>query len=303
MASSIHASLDATKEHTAPKRKRLPDRLLSFWRIVGRSKQAVIGLVIVSILILLAVFAPLIAPWDPGVPVLTDSMQSPSGSHLMGTDELGRDVFGRIVHGARISLGVAVLAIGISVGIGLPLGLIAGYWEGPIGSIIMRLIDAIQAFPTVLLAVAIASTLGPGITNAMIAIGLVGIPGFARLSRGEVLRIKEVEYVLAARASGAENSRILFRHILPNGFAPVIIAISTGCAGAILTEAALSFVGLGATPPNPSWGGMLQAGYPFMNFAPWLSIFPGLAISLATFGFVFLGDGLRDALDPRLRGR
>lgn len=154
-----------------------------------------------------------------------------------------------------------------------------------------------------LLAIAIASTLGPGITNAMIAIGVVGIPGFARLARGEVLRISSVEYVTAAKASGAANMRILARHILPNGVAPLIVAVATTSAGAILTEASLSFVGLGAAPPNPSWGSMLQVGYPFLQFAPWLSIFPGLAIAITTLGFIFLGDGLRDTLDPRLRGR
>jgi ABC-type dipeptide/oligopeptide/nickel transport system permease subunit len=272
-------------------------------RAIRRSKQAVVGLVIVGILTLMAVLAPLIAPWDPGIPVLGEQLLSPSWAHPFGTDELGRDIYGRIVHGARISLGVAGLAIGISVMVGAPLGLLAGYWEGPVGSVIMRLMDAVQAFPAVLLAIAIASTLGPGITNAMIAIGLVGIPGFARLARGEVLRVKQVDYVLAARSIGANNMRILWKHILPNGVAPLIVAISTGSAGAILTEAALSFVGLGATPPQPSWGSMLQTGYPFMSIAPWLSIFPGIAISLATFGFIFLGDGLRDAFDPRLRGR
>jgi peptide/nickel transport system permease protein len=304
MAFSIHASASEQPVIRSSWLDSIRDgQLGASLRQIRRSKQAVIGLMIVLGLMIVAIFAPLIAPWDPGLPVLTDSMQSPSWAHPFGTDELGRDVFGRIVHGARISLSVAALAIGISVLVGAPLGLVAGYWEGPIGSVIMRLIDAIQAFPAVLLAVAIASTLGPGITNAMIAIGLVGIPGFARLARGEVLRVKQVEYVLAARASGAGSARILRKHILPNGVAPLIVAISTGSAGAILTEAALSFVGLGATPPQPSWGSMLQSGYPFMTLAPWLSIFPGLAISIATFGFIFLGDGLRDAFDPRLRGR
>jgi peptide/nickel transport system permease protein len=280
-----------------------PARLGRLGRQLRRSKQAVIGLVIVGLMALVAIAAPLIAPWDVGVPVLAEPLQSPSTAHPFGTDELGRDVYGRLVHGARISLGVAALAIGISVLIGVPLGMIAGFWEGKIGTLIMRITEAIQAFPAVLLAIAIASTLGPGITNAMIAIGIVGIPGYARLSRGEVLRIKSTEYVHAAKASGAGNLRILARHILPNGLAPLIVAISTGSAGAILTEAALSFVGLGAIPPAPSWGSMLQGGYPFLTLAPWLSIFPGLAISIATFGFVFLGDGLRDIFDPRLRGR
>lgn len=278
-------------------------RISTILRQIRRSKQAVIGITIVGFMTLVALFAPLLAPWDVGVPVLTDTLLSPSWAHPMGTDELGRDVYGRLVHGARISLGVAALALGISVSIGVPLGMIAGFFEGKVGTIIMRFTEAIQAFPAVLLAIAIASTLGPGIVNAMIAIGIVGIPGYARLSRGEVLRIKSTEYVHAARASGATNLRMLARHILPNGVAPLIVAISTGSAGAILTEAALSFVGLGAIPPTPSWGSMLQAGYPFLTLAPWLSIFPGLAISITTFGFVFLGDGLRDIFDPRMRGR
>ena len=303
MASLTHAS---PISQTAPGERAMaasPGRLRSTMRAIRRSKQALIGLVIVGLLALVALFAPLLAPWDPGLPVLGDQLLSPSLAHPFGTDELGRDVYGRLIHGARVSLGVAGLALLISVLIGVPLGLTAGYLEGVSGSVIMRLMDAVQAFPAVLLAIAIASTLGPGITNAMIAIGLVGIPGFARLARGEVLRVKQIDYVQAARAMGAGNVRILGRHILPNGIAPLIVAISTGSAGAILTEAALSFVGLGATPPQPSWGSMLQTGYPFMSIAPWLSIFPGLAISLATFGFIFLGDGLRDALDPRLRGR
>jgi len=305
MAFSIHASIDPAPTigaHANDERARF-NRLRKIARQFRRSKQAVIGLTIIVILAIVAVAAPLISRVDPGVPVLGNVLQSPSWSALFGTDELGRDVFGRIVHGARISLGVAALAVAISTVFGVPIGLIAGYWEGIVGSVLMRLMDSIQAFPAVLLAIAIASTLGPGIMNAMIAIGFVGIPGFARLARGEVLRIKAVDYVSAARASGAGNARILRQHILPNGLAPLIVAAATSAAGAILTEAALSFVGLGATPPQPSWGSMLQAGYPFITLAPWLSIFPGLAISLATFGFIFLGDGLRDIFDPRMRGR
>lgn len=304
MASSIHVSINANPLRGGVKRPRvLAGQLGMILRELRRSRQAMIGLTIVGLMAVVALAAPIIAPADPGLPVLTDSLQSPSLAHLFGTDELGRDVFGRVVHGARNSLGVAALAITISVLVGIPLGLAAGYWEGWLGTVIMRLMDAVQAFPAVLLAIAIASTLGPGLTNAMIAIGLVGIPGFARLARGEVLRIKSSDFVQAARSIGAPSGRIIRHHILPNGVAPLIVAISVSSASAILTEAALSFVGLGATPPEPSWGSMLQVGYPFMTIAPWLSVFPGLAISLATFGFIFLGDGLRDALDPRLRGR
>ncbi len=268
-----------------------------------RSKQAVVGACIVGLLVILAVGANVLAPADPGKPVLTDTLQPPSLSHPFGTDELGRDILGRIIHGARVSLTVAGIAVGISLFVGAPIGMIAGFWQGAIGSVLMRIMDAVQAFPGVLLAIAIASTLGPGITNAMIAIGIVGIPAFARLSRGEVLRLNSVEFVTAATASGAGSTRVLARHILPNGFAPILVAIATSSAGAILTEASLSFVGLGAAPPNPSWGSMLQSGYPFLQLAPWLSVFPGLAIAVTTLGFIFLGDGLRDLFDPRLRGR
>lgn len=305
MAFSIRASASPAQSMStnAIRLPAAPSRWQLLRRDIGRSKQAIIGLFIVGIMSLVALLAPIIVPWDVGAPVLTDALLSPSWAHPLGTDELGRDVLGRLVHGARISLGVAALALGISVLIGVPMGMIAGYFEGRIGTVIMRLTEAIQAFPAVLLAVAIASTLGPGIVNAMIAIGIVGIPAYARLARGEVLRIKSSEYVHAARASGASTIRILLRHVLPNGVAPLVVAVSTGSAAAILTEAALSFVGLGAIPPTPSWGSMLQNGYQFMTIAPWLSVFPGIAISIATFGFTFFGDGLRDVFDPRLRGR
>lgn len=267
------------------------------------SKQAIVGVCIIGLLVVLALGANVLAPADPGKPVLANTLQSPSLNHPFGTDELGRDILGRIIHGARVSLTVAGIAVGISLFVGAPIGMVAGYWQGALGSVLMRIMDAVQAFPGVLLAIAIASTLGPGITNAMIAIGIVGIPGFARLARGEVLRLHSVEFVTAATASGAGSLRVLARHILPNGFAPILVAIATSSAGAILTEASLSFVGLGAAPPNPSWGSMLQSGYPFLQLAPWLSVFPGLAIAITTLGFIFLGDGLRDTFDPRLRGR
>ncbi|MCC6944727.1 MAG: ABC transporter permease [Thermomicrobiales bacterium] len=278
-------------------------RLQYLARQLRRSRQATIGLAIVGTMTLIALLAPVLVRWDVGVPVLTDALLSPSRAHPMVTDELGRDVLGRLIHGARVSLSVAALAVGVSVLAGVPLGMVAGFWEGKIGSAVMRFTEAIQAFPAVLLAIAIASALGPGIENAMIAIGVVGIPAYARLARAEVLRLKSSEFVHAARASGAGSGRILIRHVMPNGTAPIIVAISTGSASAILTEAALSFVGLGATPPTPSWGSMLQNGYQFITIAPWLGIFPGIAISITTFGFIFLGDGLRDLSDPRLRGR
>lgn len=304
MASSIRVSPNPmTTSGQVVGQIKSPGQLQLLGRSFRRSKQGMIGLAIVGLLVVLALGAPIIAPADPGKPNLSQTLQEPSRAHPFGTDELGRDVLGRIIHGARVSLTVAAIAVGISLSIGAPVGMIAGYWQGALGSVLMRIMDALQAFPGVLLAIAIASTLGPGITNAMIAIGIVGIPGYARLARGEVMRLRSVEFITAAKASGAGSGRVLGRHILPNGVAPLIVAVAMGCAGAILTEASLSFVGLGASPPNPSWGSMLQSGYPFLQLAPWLSVFPGIAIATTTLGFLFLGDGLRDMLDPRLQGR
>jgi peptide/nickel transport system permease protein len=275
-----------------------------WWRTeLFRSAQSLIGLTCIGLLALLALTAPLITLHPPDAMQLDATFQTPSGQAIFGTDELGRDVFSRIVYGGRVSLQVAAIAVGMSLVVGVPLGLLAGFYGGVIDSVIMRLMDALLAFPAILLAIAIAAALGPGLTNAMIAIGIVSFPGFARIARGQTLALKSVEYVQAARALGLSDARIIARHILPNGLAPIIIAAATTSAAAILTEAALSFVGLGAVPPTPSWGSMLQNGYPLLEQAPWLSLFPGLAIAITTLGFNFLGDGLRDVLDPKLRGR
>ncbi len=270
---------------------------------VLQSKQTMIGLLSVGLLALFAIGAPLMTTHDPIKLALDKTLRPPSAVAFFGTDEMGRDEFTRIVYGGRVSLQVALLAVGISLLIGVPLGLVAGYYGGWIDSVVMRAMDALLAFPAILLAIAISAALGPGLTNAMIAIGIVGIPVFARVARSQVVQIKEMEFVLAAHMLGAKDRRIIARHILPNGFAPVIVAATTSAAAAILTEASLSFVGLGTAPPTPSWGGMLQVGYPYMEQAPWLSIFPGLAIATTTLGFNFLGDGLRDVLDPKLQGK
>lgn len=271
------------------------------WRVLHNT-QMTVGLVCVGILALAAVAAPLIAQ-DPATIDLSNPLSPPSPTAPFGTDELGRDTFSRIVYGGRVSLQVAIIAVGIGLVVGMPLGLIAGYFGKMTDSVIMRIMDGLQAFPAVLLAIVIASVLGPGLNNAMVAIGIVSIPGFARIMRGQVLQIKEEDYVLAARALGSSDFHIIFQHILPNGLAPIIVASALASAAAILTEASLSFVGLGATPPTPSWGGMLRLGYPFIEQSVWLSIMPGLAIGIATLGLNFLGDGLRDVLDPKLRGR
>lgn len=270
------------------------------WYRVRHNRQMLIGMVCVGTFALLALLAPVIAK-DPAALDLMNDLLPPSSDAPFGTDELGRDQFSRIAYGGRVSLQVAMLAVGIGLIFGVPVGLVAGYYGERIDNAAMRIMDGLQAFPAVLLAIVIASVLGSGLTNAMIAIGIVSIPGFARLMRGQTLQIKETDYVLSARSVGASDAHIIVRHILPNGVAPIIVAAAVSSAGAILTEASLSFVGLGARPPTPSWGGMLQTGYPYLGTAIWLSLFPGLAIAVTTLGLNFLGDGLRDVLDPKLR--
>ena len=272
----------------------------SIWFRIRHNRQIIIGLVCVGIFALLALSAPIIAK-NPAALDLMNDLVPPSSEAIFGTDELGRDQFSRIAYGGRVSLQVAILAVGIGLTFGVPLGLIAGFYGERIDSVTMRIMDGLQAFPAVLLAIVIASVLGSGLTNAMIAIGIVSIPGFARLMRGQTLQIKQTDYVMSARALGASSIHIIFRHVLPNGIAPIIVAAAVSGAGAILTEASLSFVGLGARPPTPSWGGMLQTGYPYLSTAIWLSMFPGMAIAVTTLGLNFLGDGLRDVLDPKLR--
>lgn len=294
LASPAGARRDAASGAPAPRRQH--------WALL-RNAQGAIGVAIVLLLTLAAAAAPLLMPVDPGRPVLDRTLQPPSVSAPFGTDELGRDVLGRIVHGGRVSMQVALLAVGMSLAVGVPLGLLAGYRGGRTDAVVMRLMDALYAFPAILLAISIAAAMGPGLSNAVVAIGVVGIPGFARIARSQALQVKALEFVHAARALGATDGRIVWRHVLPNGLAPIIVTTATSSASAILTEASLSFVGLAATPPTPSWGGMLQAGYPFAEQAWWLSVFPGLAIAVGTLGFTFLGDGLRDVLDPKLRGR
>ena len=297
MPSSIRAS--ATSESAAAA---LPRASSGIWQRARRNRQMLIGLACVGTFVILALLAPIIAK-DPAALDLMNDLLPPSAEAPFGTDELGRDQFARIVYGGRVSLQVAMLAVGIGIIFGVPIGLVAGYYGERLDNLTMRVMDGLQAFPAVLLAIVIASVLGSGLTNAMIAIGIVSIPGFARLMRGQTLQIKETDYVLSARALGASDRHLILRHVLPNGIAPIIVAAAISSAGAILTEASLSFVGLGARPPTPSWGGMLQTGYPYLSSAIWLSMFPGAAIALTTLGLNFLGDGLRDVLDPKLRGR
>ncbi len=300
MPSSTRASATNKADAATAAVANVPQARTGLWYRVRHNRQMLIGMVCVGTFALLALLAPVIAK-DPAALDLMNDLLPPSSDALFGTDELGRDQFSRIVYGGRVSLQVAMLAVGIGLIFGVPVGLVAGYYGERIDNATMRIMDGLQAFPAVLLAIVIASVLGSGLTNAMIAIGIVSIPGFARLMRGQTLQIKETDYVLSARAVGASDAHIILRHILPNGIAPIIVAAAVSSAGAILTEASLSFVGLGARPPTPSWGGMLQTGYPYLGAAIWLSLFPGLAIAVTTLGLNFLGDGLRDVLDPKLR--
>lgn len=276
---------------------------LEVWRRLKRNKMAVLGLVILIILVLLAVFANVIANYDNVVikQNLSQRLQAPSAAHWLGTDEFGRDIFARLVHGTRVSLQVGIIAVGISIIIGGILGAIAGYYGGKLDNIIMRVMDIFLAVPSILLAIAIVSALGPSILNLMLAISISSVPSYARIVRASVLSIRDQEFIEAARAIGASNTRIIFRHIIPNSLAPVIVQATLGVASAILSTAGLSFIGLGIQPPAPEWGSMLSGGRQYLRYAWWVTTFPGIAIMITILSLNLLGDGLRDALDPRLK--
>ncbi len=256
---------------------------------------------VLLLLVLMAVFAQQLAPHDPLRPARAPRFTEPGAQFPFGTDELGRDVLSRVIFGSRISLTVGAISVGIAAGIGVLIGLIAGYFGGLAETALMRLVDLMLAFPGILLAIAIVAVLGPGLNNVMIAVGIAGIPTYARVTRGTTLQAKQNLYVEAARTLGAGNARIIVRHILPNVVAPVIVLMTLGVAGAMLAAAGLSFMGLGAQPPTPEWGAMLSTGRTYIRDAWWLSTFPGLAIMVTVLAINLLGDGLRDALDPRLR--
>ncbi len=271
------------------------------WRRLRRNKLAMLGLGIVIVLVLVAIFASFIAPYDPIKRIKEESSLSPSRIHIFGTDLLGRDIFSRVIYGSRISIVVGVVAVGISVTIGLFLGALSGYFGNVPDAFIMRIADIFFAFPYILGAIAIMTVLGPGIVNIFIAIGILGWASFARIFRGSILSIKNKEYIEAARALGASNYRIITKHIFPNAFSPIIVFATMNVGTAIIVEAALSFLGLGVQPPTPAWGKMLSESLNYIDIAPWMMLFPGLAIVITVLGFVLLGDGLRDAFDPRLR--
>jgi len=274
----------------------------ALWAVIRRKPLGLTSAAVLVLFVLTAVFADVLAPYDPLATQPEIRLSPPSQSHLFGTDDIGRDVLSRVVHGSRISLWVGLLAVGIGTVAGMIIGLLCGYCEGRLDLLMQRLMDAIQAIPGLILALAIVSVLKPSTTNAMLAIAIVIIPGNSRIVRGAVLSAKQNRYVEAALAIGCRHPRIITSHILPNVTAPILIIASIWFGNAILIEATLSFLGLGTQPPTPSWGLMLSStGRAFMEQAPWLAIFPGLAISLAVLGFNLFGDTLRDAWDPKLR--
>ena len=271
------------------------------WKRFWRNRLAVVGLVIVAGLLLAAVLAPFLAPHDPGLQDLAAKRTAPGARFLLGADEFGRDILSRIIYGTRVALLVGTVSVGIALALGLFFGIISGYVGGFVDSVISRALEILLAFPYLLLAIAVVSALGPGVLNTTLAVGIWAMPAFTRIVRASVLSLREMDYIQAARAMGAPTRAILLRHLLPN-FLPTLIVYSTlYMANAILVEAALSFLGLGVQPPTASWGLMVATGRDFLVMAPHITTIPGLAIMLAVLGFNLLGDGLRDALDPRLR--
>jgi len=289
------------KKEVSPVREKAVGPWLEGWRSFKKSKVSLVGAGIVIFFIILAVIGPFIAPQGINEQDLTKRLLAPSADHWFGTDDFGRDIFSRIIHGARISLWVGFFSVILSVIIGSLLGIIAGYYGKWIDTIISRIFDIMLAFPSMLLAIAVVSVLGPSLQNALIAIAIINVPNFGRLIRSKVLSVKEEEYIIAAKAIGMRDARILFSHILPNSITPIIVQGTLAIATAIIEAAALGFLGLGAQAPAPEWGKMLADARKFLLNAPWTMIFPGLAIMLTVLGFNLMGDGLRDALDPKMK--
>jgi peptide/nickel transport system permease protein len=287
------AVIEATAGHV---RRRRFSRL---WRRFVARKPAVIGLVLSAMFVLVALLAPLIAPYDPGAGDFDALLQPPSAQHLMGTDDLGRDVFTRVVFGARASIQAGVLATALAIVVAVPIGIVSGYYRGWLDAVVGRLVDTMLSFPFVVLAVGLAAILGPSLTNASIALGVAQVPRIVRITRGETLSIREEDFIAGAVADGASDPVILVRHVLPNIMNPLLVQATVVIPEAIIGESVLSFLGLGVQPPTPSWGVMLSLAQPYLTDALWLAIFPGLAIFLATLSFNLLGDGMRDVLDPK----
>lgn len=292
-----------TQDALRPILRRRQNKFLGFFKSLLKKPPAVASLVVILVIIFAAIFANVVAPYDPLELHPVARLKPPNPQYLLGTDNLGRDVFSRVIHGARISLYVSIAAVALAQGIGSSFGIVSGYFGARTDAIIMRVMDAIYAFPQLVLALAMVAMLGQSTNNVIYAIAFTSVPPVSRVLRGATLSVKQNEYVLGARAMGATHLRILLQHILPNVLPLIIVYGSLGFAGAILVEASLSFLGLGTPPPAPSWGGMLSSsGRQYFEVAPWLAIWPGVAITLATWSFNLFGDALRDILDPRMRG-
>jgi peptide/nickel transport system permease protein len=275
----------------------------TFWRYFKRRRMAVGSLVIIVIIFLIAGFASFLSPYDPGKTNVAFKLKSPSFQHYLGTDNLGRDVFSRMLHGSRVSLSVGFVAVAISVGIGILVGAMAGYYSGWVDSLLMRFVDVMLCFPSFFLMLTVVALLGPSLFKVMVVIGITSWMGTARFVRAEFLSLRERDFTQAAKALGVKDLRIIYRHILPNAMAPVFVTATLGVASAILVESGLSFLGFGAQPPAPSWGNILTEGRAYIFDAWWLTVFPGFAILVTVLSFNLVGEGLRDAIDPRLRGR
>jgi peptide/nickel transport system permease protein len=273
-----------------------------FFRVFFGRGLVIFGLIILIIFLVTAAFGPLFSPYDPNAQSLRDTLASPSAKYLLGTDYLGRDTLSRLIYGARMSLMVGVVALGIAAIVGMTIGLMAGFYGSWVNAILMRIVDTLMSFPMILLALLLAGLLGGGLVNVMIALGVALIPAYARLMCGQVLSIRETDYVMAAHSFGSRNLRIMLRHIFPNALPPLIVLVTMQIGAAILAEAGLSYLGVGISPPTATWGSMVSDGFPYLMTNPLLSFLPGLAIMIVVFAFNMVGDGLRDAFDPRLRG-
>ena len=277
------------------------NQLKRMWYSFCKRKVAVLGLAIVLLYILVAIFAPLLAPYDPVEQELANMLQTPSAEHLLGTDEVGRDILSRIIYGARISMKVGFYAVGVAFILGVPLGIFAGFYGGKVDLIIMRMMDVLLAFPGILLSIVFVSVLGPNLNNAILSVGIFTVPNFALMARGEALTLRNSEFVEAARAMGSSNLRIIFSHILINIVSPLIVMGTLSFGTAIITTAGMGFLGIGAQPPTPEWGAMLSSGRQYLLVAPHVTTYTGLAILFLVLGLNLLGDGLRDVLDPKMK--
>lgn len=294
-------SINKIEVNARMREEKAASQFKEMWHMLIQNKAAVVGMIIIIVLILIAIFGKYIQPYDPNVGELSQSLQAPSKAHILGTDEQGRDIFSRIIDGTKISLRVGIMAVAFALSIGTVLGAVAGYYGKKIDMIIMRFMDIILAFPSMLLAIAFMAALGRGIDKAIIAISIVTIPEYARIVRGSILSIKESEFVQAARVIGNSDASIIFKHILPNVISPIVVRATLGISSAILDTAALGFLGLGVQPPAAEWGSMLGSGRTYFFNAPHIVVFPGIAITITVIAFNLFGDGLRDALDPKLR--